>query len=351
MKPFTVAVIMKNEEKHIGNFLKAIEKYFSGCEYDVVINDTGSTDKSVDIAVAHGAKVVHSKWCDDFSFSRNHAAENATYDTIIALDCDEYVTSFDAEKTLPKDPEFIGRLNILNHFIGSENDDSYTTVLPRIYDRRFSKFEGKIHEQIVPINGTEPRYYSAALSVEHFGYYGTPEELSEKIAKYERLLLKEFEEKPDDPYVLFQLGQTYNMMRDPVNAIKYYKMGLSLNPDESLEYVRMMITSLGYNLLQLEKNEEATQLSAWQEKLSGDSDYLCMMGLAYLRSGKIMESMQSFLSALSGEKSRTSGTSTYIPLYNMGVINEVLGNTEDAINLYKQCGDYAPAKERIKELS
>ena len=64
-----------------------------------------------------------------------------------------------------------------------------------------------------------------------------------------------------------------------------------------------------------------------------------------------MEAMQSFLSALSGEKSKTAGTSTYIPLYNMGVINEVLGNTEDAINLYKRCGDYAPARERIKELS
>ena len=350
MKPFTVAVIMKNEEKHIANFLDAIEKYFSGCEYDVVINDTGSTDKSVDIALAHGAKVVHSEWCDDFSFSRNLAAESATYDTIIALDCDEYVTSFDAKQALPQNPEYIGRLSILNHFIGS-GDDSYTTVLPRIYDRRFSKFEGAIHEQIVSRNGTEPKYYSAALSVEHFGYYGTPEELSDKISKYERLLLKEYDDHPDNPYVLFQLGQTYNMMRDSVNAIKYYEKGLELKPDSSLEYVRMMITSLGYNLLQLEKNEEAVKLNVWQEKLKGDSDYLCMLGLAYLRSGKIMESMQSFLSALSGDKSRTGGTSTYIPLYNMGVINEVLGNTEDAVTLYRKCGDYAPAIERIKQLS
>lgn len=351
MKPFTVAVIMKNEEKHIANFLDAIQKHFGGCEYEVVINDTGSTDNSIDIAISRGAKVVHSKWCDDFSFSRNFAAENASYDTIIALDCDEYVTFFDAEKALPQDPKSIGRLNILNHFIGSENGDSYTTVLPRIYDRRFSKFEGSIHEQIVSQNGIEPTYYSAALSVEHFGYYGTPEQLSEKIAKYERLLLKEIDEKPNDPYMLFQLGQTYNMMRDSKSAIKYYRMGLELNTDVSLEYVRMMITSLGYNLLQLEENEEATKLAVWQDKLAGDSDYLCMLGLAYLRSGRIMESMQTFLAALNGDKSRTRGTSTYIPLYNMGVINEVLGNREDAITLYKRCGDYAPAIERIKELS
>lgn len=351
MKPFTVAVIMKNEEKHIANFLDAIEKHFSGCEYDVVINDTGSTDKSIDIAIAHGAKVVHSEWRDDFSFSRNLAAENATYDTIIVLDCDEYVTSFDAERSLPPYPEYIGRLNILNHFMGSERDDSYSTVLPRIYDRRFSKFAGAIHEQIVSMSGAEPKYYDAALSVEHFGYLGTPEELSEKIAKYEKLLLKELDEKPNDPYVLFQLGQTYNMMRDSASAIKYYQQGLALNQNTSLEYVRMMITSLGYNLLQLGENEEASKLEVWYGKLENDSDYLCMLGLAYMRSGKVMEAMQTFLAALSGDKSKTDGTSTYIPLYNMGIINEMLGNAEGALALYSKCGDYAPAIERIKELS
>ena len=351
MKPFTVAVIMKNEEKHIGNFLDAISNHFSGCEYDVVINDTGSTDKSVDIAVSHGARVIHSEWCDDFSFSRNYAADNATYDTIIALDCDEYVTSFDVEAALPPNKEYIGRLNILNHFIGSENGDTYTTVLPRIYDRRFSKFEGKIHEQIVSKNGAPPKYYAASLSVEHFGYYGTPEELYEKTAKYERLLLKEFEKNPNDPYICFQLGQNYNMMRDSEKAVEYYEKGMSLNPNPSLEYVKMMITSLGYNLIRLEKGEEAAKLDVWFEQLRDDSDYLCMLGLAYLRSGKVMEAMQSFLGALSGKRSNTAGTSTYIPLYNMGVINEVLGNREDAITLYKKCGNYKPALERIKELS
>lgn len=351
MKPFTVAVIMKDEEKHIGNFLEAIEKHFNGCEYDVLINDTGSSDKSVEIAIAHGAKVIHSDWCDDFSFSRNLAAESATYDTIIVLDCDEYVTSFDVKKALPPSPEYIGRLNILNHFIGSENDDTYTTVLPRIYDRRFSKFAGAIHEQLVTKNKNAPKYYSAALSVEHFGYYGTPEELSEKTAKYERLLLKEYKKNPNDPYICFQLGQNYNMMRDSARAVEYYEKGMALNPNPSLEYVKMMITSLGYNLIRMEKEEEAIKLEVWLDYLKNDSDYLCMLGLAFLRSGKLMEAMQIFLSALSGEKSKTEGTSTYIPLYNMGLINEILGNTEGAMALYQKCGDYSPAIEKIKKLS
>ena len=91
MNPFAIAMIMKNEEKHLINFFDSLKKYLSGCEYEVVINDTGSTDRSVDIAISYGAKVIRSEWCDDFSFSRNYAADNATYDTIVVLDCDEYV--------------------------------------------------------------------------------------------------------------------------------------------------------------------------------------------------------------------------------------------------------------------
>ena len=351
MQPFTIAVIMKDEEKQINNFLNAIEKHFAGCTYEVVINDTGSTDKSVQIALSHGAKVVKSKWCDDFSYSRNFAAENATYDTIIVLDCDEYVTSVDINNIFSQTPNLIGRLFISNRFIGTEGDDIYSTYLPRIYNRKYSHFEGAVHEQIVPINGSVPKYYDASLTVDHFGYYGTPEELAEKTAKYEQLLLNSLKKSPDDPYIYFQLGQNHNMMRDAKGAVSYYEKALSLNPDVSLEYVRMTITSLGNNLIRLQKPEEAINLNKWADSLKNDSDYLCMLGLAYLRTGQLMQAMQTFLSALSAAGAKTDGASSYIPLYNMGLINEMLGNKEGAISLYKQCGDYKPALEKIKELS
>ena len=351
MQPFSIAVIMKDEKKHIDNFLNAIEKCFSNCTYEIVINDTGSTDGSVKIALSHGAKIVTSKWCDDFSYSRNLAADIAAYDTIIVLDCDEYVTSVDINNTLPSNPNLIGRLFISNRFMGSEGDDVYSTYLPRIYNRKHSHFEGSVHEQIVPLNGSAPKYYNASLTVDHFGYYGTPEELSEKTAKYERLLLNTLKKSPDDPYIYFQLGQNHNMMRDAQGAVTYYEKALSLNPDVSLEYVKMMITALGNNLLRLQKPEEAAKLSQWADLLKDDPDYLCMLGLAYLRTGLLMQAMQTFLSALSTGGAKTDGASSYIPLYNMGLINEMLGNKEGALSLYRQCGDYKPALDKINELS
>ncbi len=350
MNPFSITMIMKNEEKYIDKFFLAIEKIFDGYQYEVVINDTGSNDNSVEIAIKHGAKVIHSEWKDDFSFSRNLAVNEASYDTIIVLDCDEFVTGFNPEKVFPASPDMIGRLRIRNFFVGSDGDDSYTTYLPRIYDRRYSRFEGAIHEQIIPMNKALPKYYDADLSVDHFGYYGKPEELAKKTEKYERILLSSLKDNPQDPYTLFQLGQNHNMMRDPEGAIKYYRMGMSMNPDVSLEYVRMMITSLGNNLIRIGRPEEAAELNIWSEKLNRDADFLCMLGLAYLRTGKYMESMQKFLSALAAGDSKTDGASTYIPLYNMGIINEILGNKDGALSLYRQCGDYKPALEKIREL-
>jgi len=350
MLPFTLAVIMKNEKKHIKHFLDSVKKNLEGLEYEIVINDTGSSDGCDDIALLYGAKIIRSDWRDDFSFSRNYVAEHASYDTIIVLDCDEYITFFDASASLPDNPHSIGRLVIKNLFIGSDGDDSYTTVLPRIYNRKFAHFEGNIHEQIVPRDHSLPQYYDAKMYVTHYGYYGSPNDLSEKTSKYEKMLLNDLKSNPNDPYTLFQLGQTLNMAHDFEGAIAYYEKGLALNPDVNLEYVIMMITALGNDLIKIGKPEEAAKLSRWSEQLKDNSDYLCMLGLAYLRSGKLMDSMQTYLSALSSGTSKTDGTSSYIPLYNMGVINEMLGNKEGALSLYRQCDNYEPALKRIKEL-
>ena len=351
MLPFTIAVIMKNEEKHLDNFLTAIEKNFTDCDYEIVINDTGSTDKSEEIALSHGAKVFHSDWINDFSYSRNLAAENARNDIIVVLDCDEYITSCKVDRLISLVPNAIGRMTVSNHFWDDGNDETYTTVLPRIYNRKYARFVNKIHEQIVPIDDSLPKYYDAELYVEHFGYFGTPEELKSKIEKYDALLLEELKEKPDDPYLLFQLGQNQNTLRNHEKAIKYYSQSLSLKVNPSLEYVKMMITSLGYNYMRIGKPELACELSVWSEHLKDDSDYLCMLGLSYMRTGKILEAMQTFLSAMSVKTGKTDGTTTYIPLYNMGLINEMMGNRDGALSLYSQCGEYAPAIAKIKELT
>ena len=74
------------------------------------------------------------------------------------------------------------------------------------------------------------------------------------------------------------------------------------------------------------------------------------MGLIYLRTGNVIKAMQEFLKATTIENHRVDGANSFIPRFNMGCINEVLGHTEDAIRLYQACGDFKPAVERLAEL-
>lgn len=355
MNPVSICVIMKNEEKHLDNFLSSIEKCMTGYPYEIILVDTGSTDRSVEIAKSHGITVHKLEWKKDFSYARNHASGLASYDKIIALDCDEYVRNvdFNSLEAVLLAKENVAAINISNHFNGNDGDEIYTTTLPRIYDRTYCHFEGAVHEQIVPISAKGIKPVCVEFGIEHFGYAGTKEEMEEKAQRNAELLLEELKTKPDNPYTYFQLGQCYNMIHDDEKAAMYYSKGLSYDVDEKAEYVQMMVTAYGYNLLHLGKTDEALGLVALDvyEAFCENSDYLCMAGLIYMRTGLFMEAMQEFLKATTIKKAHTEGTNSYVPLFNMGQINEILENPEGAKLLYAQCGDYPPAKERLKELS
>ncbi|MEE9126774.1 MAG: glycosyltransferase family 2 protein, partial [Planctomycetota bacterium] len=75
----SLCMIVKDEE----SFLDACLRSAAPCVDDMVIVDTGSTDRTVEIAEAHGAMVFHFEWCDDFAAARNFALEHATGDWVL----------------------------------------------------------------------------------------------------------------------------------------------------------------------------------------------------------------------------------------------------------------------------
>ena len=77
--------IVKNEENNLSRSLESIKKVAD----EIIIVDTGSEDRTIEIAESYGAKVIKTLWEDDFSKPRNLAIEEATGDWIIFLDADE----------------------------------------------------------------------------------------------------------------------------------------------------------------------------------------------------------------------------------------------------------------------
>ena len=89
-------MIVKNEETNIRKALS----WAKDIAFEQIVVDTGSTDRTVEIAEEMGAKIYHFEWIDDFSAAKNYAIEQAKGSWIAFLDADEYMEPEAARKLL-----------------------------------------------------------------------------------------------------------------------------------------------------------------------------------------------------------------------------------------------------------
>lgn len=354
MIPVSICIITKNEEKNMDQFLSSIQQHMRGCTYEIILVDTGSTDQTREIALKYTDKIFSFDWIGDFSAARNYSIQCASYDWILVLDCDEYIIDLDTScfaQMAEQYPQGVGMLSRRNHYPLNGTDSVYTDQVERFFHKSFYHYEAIIHEQVRALDGNSTyERVALPLTVDHCGYNGTPEEKLRKAKRNNELLLKMLEENPDDPYLYFQIGQSYNFIHDDEHACYYYGKGLEYVLDPRLEYVQIMVIAYGYNLLHLERYDEALLFENIYEDFDYSADFICLMGLIYLRTGQVVKAMKEFLKATTIPEAHVEGTNTYIPTFNMGCINEVLGNTEAAITLYQKCGDFKPALDRLAEL-
>ena len=78
-------MIVKNEEANIEKALS----WGRGILWEQIVVDTGSTDRTVELAEAMGAKIYHFDWIDDFAAAKNFAISKAEGDWVALLDADE----------------------------------------------------------------------------------------------------------------------------------------------------------------------------------------------------------------------------------------------------------------------
>ena len=88
MNNLAVLILTKNEEKNIAETIQSARQ----CTDEVILIDSGSTDRTVEIAEKAGARVVYRAWTNDFSAQRNFglSATDATW--VLYLDADEHLT-------------------------------------------------------------------------------------------------------------------------------------------------------------------------------------------------------------------------------------------------------------------
>jgi glycosyltransferase involved in cell wall biosynthesis len=222
----SLCMIVKNEEKNIGECLKSTE----GLADEIIVTDTGSTDKTVETAQSYGAKIEHFAWIKDFSAARNYSISKAKCRWIIWLDADDRMpkkTIDEIRKILSKEtPNKVFSLVVCNSTDEGKTGTRFSQI--RLFPNNGQiKFEGRIHEQILPsIRKLRLPEIKLPLEMFHTGYED-PAVLKEKQFRNLELFREQFPgEKGMNPLDMFHYGASYEIIGDFENALKWLRQSL-----------------------------------------------------------------------------------------------------------------------------
>jgi tetratricopeptide (TPR) repeat protein len=201
----SAAMIVRDEEKVLADCLRSIRDHVD----EIIITDTGSTDRSREIAAEFGARVLERSWENDFSAARNHSLETATGDWILYIDADERL---DAPRRNMLRRTIAGYPGMAAFFLRLQPRMGFSTYLEARLFRRDPRirFIGRIHERVWP--GIEAVCEADNLSVGrsaarliHVGYEG---DLTHKHNRNLPLLQRAVTEDPLRVYCWWHLGDT-----------------------------------------------------------------------------------------------------------------------------------------------
>lgn len=225
----SVCLIARNEERFLEQCLKSVKDL----AWEIIVVDTGSTDRTIEIAKGFGARIGGFAWCDDFAAARNAAMEMVRGDWVLILDADEVVRSESLrhlKNELADAASLAWRIPLFN--VGKENTGS--CVVPRLFRNAPALFYvGRVHEQI--FTSVEVRRQEWGMETKlgrtELLHYGYTEEMTRDRNKIERnlkLLEQAVEEIPGDANLIFNLGMEKVRMGRIEEGLVHYREAIQV---------------------------------------------------------------------------------------------------------------------------
>lgn len=312
--PISVCIIAKNEEKYIEECLKRLKQY----DFEIIVTDTGSTDKTKELAQQYADKVLDFTWINDFAAARNYCAQAATNHWILALDCDELLERLDERmvRTMQKKyPMDKGMLYFKLLFQNEAGEELFEwDKLARLYDRRFYEFQGAIHEQLAPKRsldrtGHTPANIVVPIEVVHLGYNISGEEMQKKQQRNIALLQGCLENEPQSSYLWFQLGNSHFIIKAYEAAVSDYEKALALlNGNFAAGHACDLLISLSKACTALARCEDALALLLQYADYFSSAKYSYATALAYLENERPMKALLEFIKIIALPDAETLGT-------------------------------------------
>ncbi len=363
----SLCMITKNEEEFLGKCLESAKEVLD----EIIVVDTGSTDKTKEIAKSFGARVYDFEWRDDFSLARNESLKYSSGDWILVLDADEELDSVGCKTIL----EAVNEWNVKGFNVVTKNysEDSstqgwvpgkpsgwYPSIKVRLFQKGFL-FEGKMHEQ-VRVNNAKmlPAY------VHHYGYLRGNKE--EKLQNYVKLTRKKIKDNPQDARAYYELG----IQQKELSKFSEAENSLLL----SLGLKRGYLAQFNLAVVQQKQGKTEEAVGSYEKAITlrnNAADAFFGLGFCYYSLGKMDLAKGAYLNALkhnprfvdayinlaalSNEDEALSYLKKALTLsprngrgwYNLGVVHEKNDRVEAAIECYERAAKfgYSNLQEKI----
>lgn len=299
----SIGMIVKNESKYLEKCLDALMPILRNVDSELVIVDTGSTDKTVEIAKKYTNNVFFYQWNNDFAEARNMTIEKSQGQWYFYIDADEILKNAKSiidffNKGIYKQYEAFA-IKIENVSKDDQSKTGSTFYSKRIVKRdKDLKFTSRIHEHLP---NKMPAYAADAVLI-HFGYIQTDSRFVEEKAKRNIEIIKEeLDKEPDSVFLLFHLAQTYIF---------------NFNFMEALEPAR--------KALEISRNSKTHPMHV----------YILMLDVC-IKNGLFTEAEETANEAL---KAKYEETSAYISVYfYLAQAQAMLNKNIEAIESYKKC--------------
>jgi hypothetical protein len=213
----SVFLITCNEEATLAAALGSVKPIAD----ELIVVDTGSSDRTAAIARECGAAVYPFTWNDDFSAARNFAVSKTTGDWVLCIDADEQMLpgSCDVVRACMDRADALGFTVRWQNLVRSGDPDSFTEMQPvRLFRRiNYARFTGRIHEHLDPpieeiMRREGKRIFQSDIILRHTGY--VQEKSRAKLQRAVHLLKLELQDRPGQLYYMIEYGRTLLQLGD-----------------------------------------------------------------------------------------------------------------------------------------
>ncbi len=350
----SVCMIVKNEQEFLPRCLASIRELAD----EIILVDTGSNDRTVEIANQFDCQVHHFPWQGDFSSARNESLRYATGDWIFIIDADEELPQSEIVKLrfFACQPDI--KLISISVYNKSPETGKVSSFLPsvRLFRRELGlNYFGIVHNRLDIPDGMQPVRCNVHLY--HYGYDLSRDKLDKKIARTRALLEKQLEEAPDDIFANFNMAQLlfgygHSHEEEISRQIVFYASKVIESPESKLSmYLGQRIMAFQQKAAgQLSlKQYEAAEKSCFDalEEKSGYLDSYMTLGHIYLDTGRDDKAREHYHKYLHLQKEYRADDeveniilryldSRHIAYFALGVIAHRNNEINEAIRCYEE---------------